>query len=91
MLVIRHRSGAYFHNKGRIILFESEQEASNFMNMFIQYSTNRLAQERRVEEVMKVPIFVMSECEIIPVDFDIKKVECGTVTARELFENMEYR
>lgn len=90
MLVIKHSSGVYFHNKGRIVLFESEQEASNFMNMFIQYSTNRLAQEGRVEEVMRVPIFAMSECGIMPVDFDIQKVDCGVVFARELFENMEY-
>lgn len=89
MFTIKHKSGIYFYNKGRIILFESEQEASNFMNIFIQYSTNRLAQEGRVEEVMRVPIFAMSECRIVPVDFDIEKVECGVVFARELFEEME--
>jgi hypothetical protein len=87
MFIIKHRSGTYFYNKGRIILFESEQEASNFMNIFIQYSTNRLARERRVEEAMQVPIFAMSECAIAPVDFNIKEVECGVVFCRELFEN----
>ena len=87
MFIIKHRSGVYFYNKGRIILFESEQEASNFMNMFIQYSTNKLAHERRVEEAMQVPIFAMSECAIMQVDFDIKNVECGVVFCRELFEN----
>lgn len=90
MFVIIHQSGLYFHNKGRIILFESQQEASNFMNMFIQYSTNRLAQEGDLGEAMHVPIVVMHECKITPVDFDINTVECGTVLARELFENKEY-
>lgn len=90
MFVIMHQSGLYFHNKGRIILFESQQEANNFMQMFMNYSMNRLGQEGRVEETMRVPIVVMHECKILPVDFDIDKVECGTVLARELFENKEY-
>lgn len=91
MLVIKHISGTYFHNKGRIILFESEKEASNFMNIFIQYATNRLSQEGNAEEIMRVPIFAMSECAITSVDFDIQKVERGVVFARELFENKGYK
>lgn len=87
MFVIMHNSGLYFHNKGRIILYESQQEAQNFIEMFIQYSTDRFAQEGRLGEAMQVPIVVMRECEIIPVNFDIDKVECGVVFARELFED----
>lgn len=86
MFIIMHQSGLYFHNKGRIILFESQQEAQNFMNEFIKYSMSRLMQEGRVSEVMQVPILVSSECRISPVDFDIDKIKCGTVFARELFE-----
>lgn len=89
MFAIIHKNGLYFHNKGRIILFESEQEASNFINMFINYSANRLAQENRMEEVMRTP-FIAMECNIIPVTFDIDKVECGIVWAKELFEGKEY-
>lgn len=81
-----HKNGLYFHNKGRIILFESQQEAQNFAEMFIQYSTNRLAQEGRIGEVMQVPIMVMHECEIIPVNFDINNIKCGTILMRELFD-----
>lgn len=87
MFTIMHTSGAYFHNKGRIILFVSEQEANNFIQMFIQYSISRLGQEGRIGEVMQVPVFVMHECTITPVDFDVENVECGTVMASELFED----
>lgn len=90
MFVIMHSSGLYFHNKGRIILFESEQEAHNFMEMFISYSTNRFAQEGNMGAIMQVPIVVMHECEIMPINFNVNNVECGTVLASELFENKEY-
>lgn len=86
MFVIQHASRLYFHNKGRIILFESEEEANNFMNMFIQYSTDRFLQEGCIGEAMQVPIIAMQECQIVYVDSDIYNVECGTVFARELFE-----
>ena len=75
----------YYHNKGRIILFESEQEAQNFINMFIQYSAGMLSRTDPFS-VMKVPMTIMNESQIIPVDFDIDTVECGVVYARELME-----
>lgn len=90
MFVIQHVSKLYFHNKGRIILFESQQEAQGFMEMFINYSMNELGRQNRLGETMQVPIVVMHECKIIPVDFDINTVECGTVLCRELFKDKEY-
>lgn len=90
MFVIMHHSGLYFHNKGRIILYESQQEAQNFMQMFINYSMGELGKQNRIGEVMQVPIVVTRECKIIPVDFDINTVECGTVLCRELFKDKEY-
>lgn len=86
MFVIQHASKLYFHNKGRIILFESPQEAQEFLNMFIQYSTNMFAQNGDMGAVMQVPMVVMSECEIKPVEFDIENVECGVVWMKELFD-----
>ena len=86
MFTIQHASGTYFHNKGRIILYESEQEAVNYLNAFINYAMNRLAQEGRVGEVMRVPMFASHECRILPVTFDINEVECGTVWAKDLAE-----
>lgn len=88
MLTIMHQSGLYFHNKGRIILFESQEEAQNFMNMFIQYSINMLMQEGRIQEIIRAQI-IPNECKIASVDFNMDKITCGTVLARELFENME--
>lgn len=90
MFIIIHQSGLYFHNKGRIILFEYQEEAQNFMNMFVQYSIGQLMQDGRIHEVMQAQI-IPTQCKISPVDFDMDKIECGTVLARELFENMENR
>ena len=89
MFVVMHSKRTYFQNKGRIILFESEQEASNFINMFLQYSVNELAQEGRNEEIMQAPMLIMQTCRIVPVDFDIENVECGVVWMKELFEEVE--
>ena len=91
MFVIMHSSGLYFHNKGRIILFETEQEAQNFLQMFNQYSVERLAQSEDMGAIMQAQIEIAHNCRILPVNFDINTVECGTVFARELFENARRR
>lgn len=83
-----HQSGLYYHNKGRIILFESQQEAQYFLELFSQYSMQRLAQDGQVMAVMQVPIILQNECVITPVNFNIEKVECGTVLSSELFEKV---
>lgn len=88
MFYIIHSSGLYFHNKGRIILFESQQEAQYFLELFSQYSMQRLAQEGNPMKIMQVPIVLQNECNIIPVNFDIEKVECGTILASELLEKV---
>lgn len=91
MFVIKHlESRAFFHNKGRIILFETQQEAQNYANLFAQYSTDRLMREGRMAEIIGVSMY-MSGCQIMQPNFDIEKVKCGTVLARELFEQMERR
>lgn len=82
-------NGAYYHNKGRIVLFESEHEAQNFINMFIKYSTERLLNESgNLLDGMKAPMKIMNKSRIIHVDFDIDTVECGVVYARELMEKI---
>lgn len=89
LFCIIRTNGTYFHNKGRIILFESEDESQNFINMFIQYSTERLIHETRNPlDGMKAPMKIMNESQIIPIDFDIDTVECGVVYARELMEKI---
>lgn len=89
MLVIMHQSGLYFHNKGRIILFTSQEEAQYFLELFSQYSMQRIAQEQQDPmAVMQVPMVLQGECRIMPVNFDIEKIECGTVMASELLEKV---
>lgn len=87
MFTIMYQDRLYFHNKGRIILFESQEEAQNFMNMFIQYSMGMLAQNGDIHAVIEVQM-LPTQCKIVAVDFDIDKIECGTILARELFENI---
>lgn len=88
MLVIIYQSGLYFHNKGRIILFESQQETQYFLELFSQYLMQKLAQDGQVMSIMQVPMILQGKCKIVPVNFDIDKVECGTVLASELFEKL---
>lgn len=86
LFVIKRMNGAYYHNKNKIILFESEQDAENFINLFARYSTERLISENNPIEAMKAPMIIMSESKIIPIDFDIKKHE--TIYAKELMEKI---
>lgn len=86
MFTIQHATKLYFHNKGRIILFETPEEANNFLNMFIQYSTSRLAQMGKLSAAMQTGIIIMNECEIKPAGFDIENVKCGVVWMKELFD-----
>ena len=84
LYVIKQQDGTYFHKDGKIILFESKSEINQFLNIFTQYSVNRLTRERRMSEAMSAPIRIMSESMAIPIDFDINKVECGTIYAKEI-------
>lgn len=84
LLTIQRTNGTYFHNKGRIILFETEREANQFIEKFTQYAVNRLMHEQRSQEAMNAPIVILSESNITPVDFDIRSVRCGVVYAKEL-------
>lgn len=84
LYVIKDSEGYYFHNKGRIILYESPEQANRFLEAFIQYAVQRVAQEQGGHAAMTVPITIMSNSRLMPVDFDINNVECGTVYATDL-------
>lgn len=86
LYVIKWSNGLYFHNKGRIILFESINKAKEFINLFIQYSINELQRQNRISEIARVPFEVSTNSTIMDIDFDINKVECGIVFASELFK-----
>lgn len=91
MFIVQHNSGLYFHNKGRIILFESQEEVQYFMKLFEQYSMYQLAQSGDPMAMMQAPMVLRSECVIKPLDFDLNEIECGTVMARELLEKIEVK
>ena len=85
LYVIKHSNGTYFHNKERIILYESPEQATRFLKEFIEYAMNRLVQEGADHmEIMTVPMTVQMNSQIMNVDFDIDEVECGTVYATDL-------
>lgn len=83
MFIIKTRDGQYFHNKGRIILYETQNQAQRYIEEFIQYALTRVAQEDPMK-AMSVPITVMQNSVITPVDFDIDNVECGTVYVTDI-------
>lgn len=85
MYVIMHSNNCYFHNKGRIILFETQDEIQYFLELFSRYSTQRLMQEGNPIGAMQASMSIRSGCQIVP-NFDTTKVTCGTVTMRQLFE-----
>lgn len=85
MFVIMHSNNYYYHNKGRIILFETQDEIQYFLELFSQYSTQRLMAEGNPIGAMQASMVIQSNYKIIP-DFDTTKVTCGTITMRELFE-----
>ena len=85
MYIIMHSSGLYFHKKGKIILFDSQEQAQYFLNGFIQYSTNEFARQGDMGMAMKAPIIIMQECGIILANENIEDVECGVVYARDFF------
>ena len=87
MFIIKSFDGIYFYNEGKIILFVSQEEATYFLNLFTEYSMQRLAQEERMHDVMQVIAF-LSQCQIAPIDFDTNKIQCGTILASELLDKV---
>ena len=83
--VIKHRDGVYFHNKGRILLYETPEQAMRYIEGFINYTMNRLAQEGANQiEIMTAPMTIQSNSVIMEADFDIDNVECGTIYATDV-------
>lgn len=83
--IIKYRDGTYFHNNGRIILYETPEQAMRYIEGFTNYTMNRLAQEGGNQiGVMTAPMTIQSNSIIMEVDFDIDKVECGTVHVTDI-------
>ncbi len=85
LYIIKHRNGTYFHNKGRIILYETPDQAARFLQAFIEYAMGKLAQEGANQfEIMTVPMTIQSQSQIMEIDFDVDNVECGTVYVTDI-------
>ena len=84
MFTIMRPNREYFHKDGKIILFETPEEANEFLNYFIHYAIQRLHNEGRVAEAMSAPMVITQQSRLIPVDFDINTVECGVVYCKDL-------
>ena len=84
MFTIMRPNREYFHSQGKIIIFETPEEANAFVNAFVHYSVQRLQAEGRGAEALTAPMIIMQESSLVPVDFDINTVECGVVFCKDL-------
>ena len=82
MLVIKNRDNTYWHNKKRIISFDSIDEANLFIQLFQDYATKRLLMEHRVFEIMNVGE-ILSTVQIVN-----ENITSETVSAKELLERI---
>lgn len=74
--------GYYIHHKGKIILFESPQEAEMFLQNFHQYSLQRLLQEKGAQGFFEVEN-TFSKLQIIEKVFE-EIPPCGVVSFHEI-------
>ena len=83
MFVIKKRNdGYYFHQKGKIILFENPQEAEMLLQNFHQYSLQKLVEERDPEGIFELQN-VFSVLYIVEENFE-EIPPCGVVYFHEL-------
>lgn len=83
MFVIKKMNdGYYFHEKGKIILFEDPNEANALINAFYQYAAVRLVSERGPQGIFELQ-HVMSALDIVEQDF-IDTPECGVVYFKDV-------
>lgn len=75
-------SGYYFHKEGKIILFNTVEEAIMFIQMFNQYSTERLLSEQGPEGIFELHS-VMTLLTIIEEDFE-EIPPCGVISFEEI-------
>ena len=84
MFTIMRPNREYFSNDGKIILFETPEEANESLNCLIHYVNQRLHEKSRVAEAMSAPMVITQQSRLTPVNFDINTVECGVVYCKDL-------
>ena len=84
MYVIRNQKGYYFHKDGKIILCNTQEEASLLISGFFNYATSRIMSER---DGNPMDIFevngVVNSFYITEKDFN-EEPRCGTINFQEL-------
>ena len=75
-------NGYYFHDKGKIILFEDPNEANAFIQAFHQYCAARLVVEQGPQGIFELHN-ALSTLTIIETDF-VEIPPCGVINFREL-------
>ena len=83
MLVLKLPNGYYFHKKGKIILFNSADEAQYMLNGLLQYSINRKMQEDQDPFAIMEIQQIISQFALMERDFQ-SEPECGTINFSEL-------
>ena len=83
MFVIQKRdNGYYFHEKGKIILFETPEEANALLNSFYQYAIAKLVSETGPQGIFEVQ-HIISAFNIIEKNF-IETPPCGIVYFKDI-------
>lgn len=86
MFVIQKRNdGYYFHDKGKIILFEDPNEANAFIQAFHQYCAARLISEQGPQGIFELHNS-LSTLTIVETDF-VETPPCGVITFSEIKRN----
>lgn len=71
----------YFHNEGKIIIFDTVEEAQFFLQGFMNYSMNRGLQEFGADFAF-TGLKKLSSLEIIPLDFNCET--CETINLKNI-------
>ena len=88
MFVIQKQDdGYYFHNKGKIILFETPHEASNMLQGFYTYSMERMLQEQGPTGIFELQNLFRT-LKIKEQDFEEEPL-CGVILFKDL-KNKNY-
>lgn len=75
-------NGYFFHKKGKIILFETQEEAQAVLQGFYQYSVQRLLQTAGPRGIFELQQ-VMSSLQVVIKNFE-QEPECGVILFREI-------
>ena len=84
LYIMKNADGYYFHCKGKIILFESVQQAQIYLQRFIQWGAQKHLENGDQGAAMTFPMIVQSQTKLMEIDFDPDTVPCGTVYATDL-------